>query len=175
VDEATNKADQLPAAAPTRRDRGVSFIELLVAIVLLGTVIVAVLTALRATVIATTVERDHSKSQQWLQSAVGVLEAAPFGDCTATTAAQVPTSYNTIRTDYENSIRSLATRPEGFVAPAQISVTSIDVWNGTAYTSFTSQAECLDNNDLRQQLVTISARNTSGKITETVEVVKRDG
>jgi Tfp pilus assembly protein PilV len=175
VERARNKAEDLPAARPARRDRGVSYIELLVAVVLLGTVVLGVLAALRATIIATTVERDHSKAQQWLQSAVGVLQAAAFEDCTATSTAEVPNAYDTIRTSYENTIRALATRPEGFVPPAQISVIGIDVWNGTAYAAFTTQAECLDNNDLRQQLVVISARDPDSSIIETVEVVKRDG
>ena len=175
VKRATKTAEDLPAAEPPRGDRGVSFVELLVAVVLLGTVVIGVLAALRTTIIATTVERDHSKTQQWLQSAVGVVQAAVFEDCTATTTAEVPAAYNTIRTSYENTIRASATRPEGFDPPAQISVLGIDVWNGTTYAPFTTQAECLDNNDLRQQLVSISASNPDGTIVETVEVVKRDG
>ena len=78
---ATETAEHLPIADPSRRDRGASYIELLVAIVLLGTVVVGVLAAVRATVIGTRVERDHSKAQQWLQSAVGVIEAQDFASC----------------------------------------------------------------------------------------------
>src|SRR5687767_10386953 len=87
VERATKTAEDLPAAEPPRRDKGVSFIELLIAVVLLGTTIVALLTAVRATVIGTRIERDHSKAHQWLESAVGVIEAYKFAVCDDTNPA----------------------------------------------------------------------------------------
>ena len=51
------------------RDRGFTFIELLVAVVLLGTIVVATLAGLRAAIVAGTVDENHSKTYAWLQTA----------------------------------------------------------------------------------------------------------
>ncbi len=59
-------------------DRGVSLVEILVGITLMATVVVAVLSSLFVTVKATAYERDHAKAQQWLQAAIGVIEAVDF-------------------------------------------------------------------------------------------------
>src|SRR5262245_58399225 len=116
-------------------DRGATFVEVLVAIVLLGTVIVGTLAALRASVIGTRLERDHAKAHQWLQSAVGVVEDEPFGDC------------NTVSTDkviivdkYQDAIDADASKPDGF--GGSITVTDLDVWNGTGWVDFGSQPIC---------------------------------
>ncbi len=52
-----------------RRDRGSSFVELLVAIVLLGSAVVAVLVSLQATTIASITDADHARALAWLQAA----------------------------------------------------------------------------------------------------------
>jgi hypothetical protein len=149
------------------RDRGVSFIEVLVSIVLLGTAVVFILVAVRVSVIGTRLERDHSKAHQWLQSAVGVIEDEPFGDCVT-----VSTDKAVIILQYQTSIDSQAGRPDGF--DGTIEITDLDVWNGQGWVDFGSQPVCLDDKLLRQQRVTVEARTSSGDIIEILEVVKRD-
>jgi hypothetical protein len=69
VKRATNKAEVLPAADRPRRDGGSTFIELLVALVLLGTTVIAVLVALQASTVASTVDADHARAYAWLHNA----------------------------------------------------------------------------------------------------------
>ena len=54
---------------------------MLIAITLMGTVVVAVISSVFVTVKATAYERDHAKAQQWLQAAIGVIEAVDFQSC----------------------------------------------------------------------------------------------
>ena len=151
------------------RDEGATFVELLVAIVLIGTTVVAMLTAVRATVIGTAVERDHSKAQQWLQSAVGVIEAYDFANCSSVlTGADIEAAYQAAIDDPANG----AKRPFGF-ENAFIDVGVPDVWDGTEFVDFATQAVCYDQFLLRQQLVTVTVSDPDG-IVESVEMVKRD-
>jgi hypothetical protein len=171
VDQATNKAEALPAAKPTRRDRGVSFIELLIAVVLLGTTIVAVLTAVRATVIGTRIERDHSKAHQWLQSAVGVIEAYQFATCDDTN----PADGTVVQAAYQSAVDASATIPYGFTG-GTITVLAPKVWDGAQrkFVPFSVQPLCYDQFRMQQQLIDIEVRGPKGDIIEDVEVVKRD-
>jgi hypothetical protein len=142
---------------------------------LLGTAGIATLTALRATVIGTRIERDHSKAQQWLQSAAGIIEDVDFGDC-----ASVSVSGDAIRDAYQAAIDyDAVTNPAGAKTPygfddGQVIVSVPEVWDGNAWVPFASQSQCLDDKLLRQQRVTIKVISPDGTITETVEVVKRD-
>lgn len=163
------------AAAVHPRDRGASFIELLVSIVLLGLAVVATLTAMRATIIGTTLERDHSKAQQWLQSAVGVIEGVNFADCN-TVALDGPI----IRQEYQDAVDyDATTNPDGAKPPfgfegGTLTVAEPLVWDGTEFVGFLSQSQCYDDVLLRQQLIEITARNAEGQIVESVEMIKRD-
>lgn len=148
-------------------DAGTTFVEILVAIVLLGTAVVGTLTAVRATIISANIERDHSKAEQWLQSAAGVIDNAEFSECD-----NPGTDESTILGDYQNAINLAATTPFGFQGFIQL--TAIDVWDGTEFVPFASQTQCLDDILLRQQLVTIEVQSTNGSITEQLQVLKRD-
>ena len=86
--------------ARVRRDEGISFVEILVCVVLIGTTVVATLTALRVSIIGGTVHRDHANAHAWLQSASDVLYAREKFDCTTTlalTTARETTSGRPIR------------------------------------------------------------------------------
>jgi hypothetical protein len=170
VKRATRTAEHLRLADPSRRDRGASYIELLVAIVLLGTVVVGVLAAVRATVIGTRVERDHSKAQQWLQSAVGVIEAQDFASCDplVINGANVEAAYQAAIDDPVFG----AKRPFGFTT-ATIDIKAPEVWNGTTFVAFDSQTVCYDQSRLRQQRVTIEVTQPNG-VRESVEMIKVD-
>jgi type II secretory pathway pseudopilin PulG len=170
VRRASNKADDLPAATAPRRDRGMSYIEVLVAIVLIGLTVVGVLTAVRATIIGTRVERDHSKAQQWLQSAVGVIEAQDFASCNPVVinGANVEAAYQAA---IDNPV-SGAKRPFGFTT-STIDVKTPEVWDGTKFVTFDSQTVCYDQSRLRQQRVTIEVNQPNG-VRESVEMIKVD-
>jgi prepilin-type N-terminal cleavage/methylation domain-containing protein len=168
VKRATKQAEVLPAVQPPRRDRGLTFIEVLVAIVLLGTAVVAVLAATRATIIGSTTERDHAKAHQWLQSAIGVIEAIDFANCDSITVDGAE-----VEAVYDGAVNTDAERPEGFTG-ATIDVLTPKVWDGTRFVDFDTQSQCYDQFLLRQQLVEIVVTSPDGRIIENVEVVKRD-
>lgn len=159
------------SSGTTRRDHGVTFVEILVSIVLLGTAVVGTLAGVRATIMATTQERDHAKAQQWLQSAVGVIEGTDFGDCSS------PSDGETIRSYYETEINDPVTGaqvPFGFEG-GTITVPVIpSVWDGSGFDDFANQTFCYDDQLLRQQLVTIEATSPDGETVEQVQVIKRD-
>jgi prepilin-type N-terminal cleavage/methylation domain-containing protein len=165
----TTEADATPSTDRSR-DRGMSFIEVLVAVVLIGLAVVGMLTAVRATVIGTRVERDHSKAQQWLQSAVGVIEAQDFASCDpmVINGAAVEAAYQAA-IDHPTTG---AKRPYGF-AGATIDVKTPQVWNGTQFVDFDTQTVCYDQSRLRQQRVVIEVRHPNG-IFEGLEMIKVD-
>lgn len=167
----STKAEDRKEQDRSRSDRGMSFVEVLVAIVLLGTAVIATLTAVRASVIGTTIERDHSKAQQWLQSSVGVIEAYDFADCSTVTlsGAAIESAYQSAIDDPVSGAKT----PYGF-DDGQIDVAIPEVWDGTRYVDFGSQTQCLDDDLLRQQLVTIEVQSPDGRIIESVQMVKRD-
>jgi type II secretory pathway pseudopilin PulG len=160
----TIQADALPPRGPTRRDAGVSFIELLVAIVLVGMAVVGTLAAVRATVIGSRLERDHSRAQAWLQSAMEELQSAervgcdPVGD---------PPSVPDVRGLYEETIQVEALGPDGWDPQTQLSITSVQYWDGSTY-----QSQCFDDAGFRLQLVTIQVTSPDGEVLEDVAVVK---
>ena len=155
-----------------RPDRGMTFVEVLVAIVLLGTAVIAVLTAVRVTVIATNTEREHSRAGQWLESAAKAIEVAPFGDCSVVDG--VPQSSVDALNDYNDAVRRVPV-PDGWDAYV-LSVqrtTDIDVWNGSSWEQYSTASACYDDQRLRLQRVRLSVSNPDGQILETLEVVKR--
>ena len=174
----TQALEECSACPTPRRDRGTTFIEMLVSIVLLGTVGVGVLTAVRASVIATTVERDHARAFQWLQSADGVLQAAPRVSCNFDPIADAPytSGEEKVRKTYENLIRSQVVNPPGW-ADSQITIQQpVLAWDGSRYWDPYDPAApsaCFDP-DYLLQLVTLRVTSPDGQIIETNEVVKRD-
>ncbi len=138
-----------------------SFIEVLVAIVLLGTAVVGTLTALRATVIGTTIERDHARAHAWLQSASELLtNDVVWTDCNPATGAS-------LQATYQVALRASTSPPANWSANPQLTVSQVVSFAGPsgAYGS-----TCVDSID--RQLVTIQVTNTAGQLIETVEVVK---
>jgi Tfp pilus assembly protein PilV len=140
VKRATRTAEHLPAAGSPRRDRGVTFIELLVAIVLLGTTVVAVLAAVRATVTASNIDTDHAKAYAWLQAASDAvynvdrrpcaITALPIDDAdqanewTGNKGSPSVNAPGTVWTDYKAAVNAVP-HPAGWTT-ATIRITSIE-------------------------------------------------
>jgi prepilin-type N-terminal cleavage/methylation domain-containing protein len=157
----TKTAADLPAAEPARRDRGVTFIELLVAIVLLGTVVVATVTALHASIVASRVDRDHANAHAWLQSATDVLygvSRADCGDLGTPDAAAVLATYQTV-------VRAVP-NPEAWPA-SQISISEVAFWDGSSFGT-----NCFDDVAKTLQRIRLRVVGTDGLTLEDVEIVK---
>lgn len=150
-----------------------TFIEVLVSIVLLGTAVVATLTALRVTVIGSETERDHARAHQWLQSAVGAIAEADYVPCDD--PGTFATAQEHMIDDYLSAVRDETVPPPDW-DPMQISVLSpIEVWDGNRYwtpAETSDPDDCFKDDGYSLQLITVEVRDTEGEIVESVQVVK---
>ena len=173
-----DKAAEGDSVDPARRDGGMSFIELLVAIVLLGTVGVAVLTTFRVTIEGTRVERDHARALQWLESAASVVQGTNRESCILDPVddAAYSTGEEKVRTEYEYAVRLQVENPPGWEADQLRIVPPVKVWDGNEFLDPASAPQpCYDNENKRLQLITIEVSDTAGQIVETMDIVKSEG
>jgi prepilin-type N-terminal cleavage/methylation domain-containing protein len=159
--------DGVPALRP-HRDRGVTFVELLVAIVLLGTVVVATLTGLRAAIIGTEVDEDHARAYAWLQAASDEIYAATYLPCHVNTNV-------VIKNQYQLAVAT-ASRPADWTVASGATITidtvqylsrsvSNDLWG----------AICASGNagsPVYPQLIKITVKDPSLQFSATIEVIK---
>jgi prepilin-type N-terminal cleavage/methylation domain-containing protein len=145
-----------------RLDRGDTLIEVMITIVLLGTVVAATLTALSATVTGTRLERDRSVAQLWLQSASEFLRESSVQDCNDPGQTEA-----TIRASYESSIRGGVVPPNGWDTGQLRVVEPVLFWDPT----FRFQSACYDDFGFELQLVEIEVVAPGGDVSERVEVV----
>lgn len=161
----TKKASN-PAVAEPRRDAGTTFIEILVAIVLLGLASVGVLTAIGATVRSTSVHDRVATAQAQLADAGDVLSDAIFYE----TFPQGDRHYKSCATptDYDDSLDPVTgdwtTQASSWPS---VSVIAVDFWNGTGWIS-TSDASCVGG-----ELQRITLRSTIDDYSRDLVVVKR--
>ena len=179
-------SDQVEPGSTANRDTGASLIEILIAVVLLGTVVVAVLGALQVSVIGTRVERDHAKAYQWLQSANGVLQAAERVGCDYDPSdpadplddpADLPYAdgEEKMRQRYQTLVRSQVVNPPDWDDRQLTVLYPVKIWDGTRYWEPASAPKsCYDVDGFFLQLITLEVTNPNGDIIETIEVVKRD-
>src|SRR5262245_27876296 len=71
------------------RDHGLSLIEVLVAILLIGLVVTGVLVSLRTTATASAIDRDHAIAFSWLQAASDEIYRDPRIPCTSGQASAI--------------------------------------------------------------------------------------
>jgi prepilin-type N-terminal cleavage/methylation domain-containing protein len=145
------------------RDSGMTLVESLVSIVLVGTLAVAGMVTLRTTVIASTLDRDHANAHAWLQSASDVLYGAEREDCGTQTASNEVA----LRQVYTDIIRT-TDNPEGWPAENIYVVPPVMFWDGVDQYGTT----CYDDSGINLQLIKLEVRDTGGKIVESVEIVK---
>lgn len=147
-------------AGRPRRDRGVTFIELLVSIVLLGTAVVATLAAAQAAIIGSTTERDHARAHEWLQSASEILvNDVAFIECESSSPAAIQTAYQA------------ALRSNGSIVPADWGSGQLTISAPVRFAQANGTYDSTCVADIDRQLVTIQVVDTDGKIVEIVEVV----
>lgn len=144
-----------------RADEGFSLVEVLVSIVLIGTVTVAMLVALRVSVKASALDRDHINSHAWLQGATDILYGYDRLDCGTVAAPQEAA----VRTTYDGYVQ---TAPKPLNWNGQIKVIGpILFWNGDQYTP-----TCYDDLGINLQLITLRVYGPDNKIVESVQIVK---
>jgi len=117
-----------------------SLVEIVVSCFLLGTAGVSMLSALTATVSASKYERDHSRAQVWLQSAIEEVQAADRQGCDLGEA--------TVRSAYLQHIRENVVNPPGWSNRQVDIVMPVKVWDGEHYWDpydLASPGTCFDN------------------------------
>lgn len=151
-----------------RHDRGATFVEMLVAIVLLGTAVVGTLTALRTTLIGTRIDRNHSSAYSWLQSASDSLAVTPYRSCVSSTNAQIVTAYE--------AAANAAVRPVGWESTtgATVDVTAVRYLSraGTTESWGTTCAAGDPDSPVYAQLVTVEVVSPDGSFSARLDVIK---
>ena len=174
-----------------RPDRGTGFAEILVSIVLLGTVIVALIAGLRTTISVSSGSEDQAKVEAILTSAADRLTAADYIPCPGNDFG-----------DYEHLVGAAAAAVNPTNDPDQqrwtadlVNIENILFWDSTAggttnadgdpidadgawstTNSLNGSGECNADINLTTsrtlQLVTISVTSPDGDIVRTIQVVK---
>lgn len=80
-DETSQRPRDRPCSEGIGADRGTTYIELLMSIVLIGTAVIAILTAVRATTIATRIDREQTHAISALLAAAGELHQSAPAPC----------------------------------------------------------------------------------------------
>ncbi len=148
---------------PAARDEGMSLVEVMVAIVLTGTLAVTGMVCLRASIVASATDRDHANAHAWLQTASDVIYGAERVDCgtpLSTDAEAVAVAYEVIARGTSN--------PQGWPAGKISVVRPVKFWDGTS----TYQSTCYDDSGINLQLIQLQVRAPDGRIVESVEIVK---
>lgn len=141
--------------AREERDRGATFIEILVSVVLLGTAGVAVLTALAASATGAAVQREVSTAQAALASAADAMVDVDAADDNYVACAS-PGSYAAV--------------VAGASPDAAVSVVTVEFWDPSTQSY---QASCMSPDADRLQRITLSS--SVGDHTATLAIVKRRG
>lgn len=154
-----------------QRDSGITLVEILVSIVLIGTAVVATLGALRISIVGGTIHRDHANAHAWLQSASDVLYASPKEDCNSSLSDG---GKSLIIGTYQPVVESVA--DPGDWPNSQIRVVGLEFWNASdtdadGIVEYRFGAVCQDSINLSLQRVTLEVRE-NGQIIEQVELIK---
>lgn len=144
------------------RDAGQSLVEVLIAIVLTGTLAIAGMITLRASIAASAIDRDHANAHAWLQTATDVLYGAPREDC-GTETLTVPDAV----ADAYDAIIKATPNPRNWDPSLIQVVRPVTFWNGkSAFGNICYGA------GINLQLITVQVKAPDGRIVESVQIVK---
>ena len=155
-----NLAGRRDEEAPAQAcDRGVTFIEILVAVVLIGTVIVGILAAMRTSIIVSANARDAAKVETALLNASDRVARAPL-KCTSG--------------GYDPFVQAAIAAWEGTgTATATVRHLSYDADRGALEPSTWVDGACpVDATKQRVQKVEITITGPDGRVTRSIEVIK---
>ena len=176
------KSENCPAdrqevrAAAKPQDRGSTFVELLVSIVLLGTAIVSILVALRTSTHASAIDLSQAKAYEWVQSVSDQIYDAPRLPCYSGGSAAAISAYQ--------SAANGAAKPPGW-SSGSVTVTNVE-FLGRALTTdpFSwSTAFCFESatttdpyytSPMYTQRVTFTVNGPPNTTSVTMQVVKSE-
>jgi prepilin-type N-terminal cleavage/methylation domain-containing protein len=143
-----------------RSDAGVTLLEVLVTITIMGIAFTALLSALTGIFWSGDAHRKVARAETLVRSYADAVDVAPYVNCAAAA-------------DYTGAL--LPAPPAGYTASIQL----VEYWNGGATGSIfpgTTQATCVANGDKGVQRITVRVVQTDAVrgVTIDVVVVKRD-
>ena len=157
-------------------DQGTTLVELLVAIMLMGTAVVSILVALRTSTRASAIDLSQAKAYEWVQSVSDQIYDAPRVPCYSGGSAAAISAYQ--------SAANGAAKPPGW-SSGSVTVTNVE-FLGRAQTTdpFSwSSAFCFESatttdpyytSPLYTQRVTFSVNGPPNTTTVTMQVVKSE-
>lgn len=144
---------------PSRRADGFSYVEILVSIVLVGSVVIATLVSLRATIVANGVGDDRSQLTLWMQNGVEAVQRHPYEPCSS--------GVDDVRDEYQDAL-NLVAPPSGLgggtLTVEAVSFLSIDP------ATFTERYGTDCDPDRRVQRITLRAVTADGSQQLTLQV-----
>lgn len=143
-----------------RRDAGLSLIEVLVAVVLLGLAGSAVLGAMATSITGSAVSRTHAAGLVWLQSSSDYLSTTPYVGCT-------PGSETSVAAGYRTQLQQAAA-PRSTLSWPQANLTVVEpvlFWSGGSFGS-----ACVTGSGIQQ--ITLQVTGAAGNQTVKLVVVK---
>ncbi|MFP5489787.1 MAG: type II secretion system protein [Acidimicrobiia bacterium] len=165
-----------PLARRRGRDRGVTLIEILVTVVLMGIGVSAILVALRTTTAASAVDEEHAVAFTWLQAASDEIYRTPRTSCYGLVNAS-----EEIRAIYAAAIQPPnVPAPDSWPSPgsASITVTGVQFLGRPSFDTPYEWGEtyCFEGPDYDEaeqytQRVTIQVTTPRG-MTKTLQMVK---
>jgi Tfp pilus assembly protein PilV len=133
-------------------DRGESMIELLVALVIMGSAVIAVVGGLGTAIMMSDIHSKQAAIAAHLNTFAATIEGA---------VAASPTGYVACATD--TSYPSYAPG-----APYNADITAVKYWNGTSFTT-----TCTPSTDSGVQLVTLRVWTDDGRVDRSMDIVIR--
>lgn len=153
-----------PGAPATRGRRigesaGFSYIEVLVAIVLVGVTVIATIVALRATVVAGRIGDERSHLLLWVQEGTEALHRMPYVSC-GTAGTLTDPEVDTIRASYQTTLDGV-TPPNGLTG-ALLTVSKVEFMSvdPVTYTEMWDAKAC--EPEFEVALLQVSATSADG-------------
>jgi prepilin-type N-terminal cleavage/methylation domain-containing protein len=143
-----------------RGDAGVTLVELLVTVVILGVVFVAILGGMATGMVVSDLHRKQATAETIIRSYAEAVKPAPYTVCAGTAAyAASAVGYSV---------------PAGLRPTYAVSVAAVRYWQpGGSTGSFVSSLGSCPGSDNNLQSVTLRVVSTDGRDAETMQVVKR--
>lgn len=153
--------------AETRDEKGDTYIELLIAVVIIAFSVVAILGALTTSITSSAEHRSLSVEDTLLKS---YMETAKYQIQLQPTPDFMPCA--TVST-YTTGAKSIVFT-NSYAPTYTVAITQVKYWNGTAFVSTCSNTLGQPNQNNGIQLITVTAGNTQSNVSGDLSTVVRD-